>query len=288
MDGAFVDEGRAYLYLGGPGGLSNPATLTQSPANQANAQFGQRAAGVGDVNGDGFADVVIAADHWDGQQTDEGRAYLYLGRAGGMGTAPAWTADPTDQVSAYFGAPAKAGDVNGDGFGDVLVGLTYVGMPEGNGTAKLYLGTANGLEATPAWVVTDVELPRVPVERPVFEWTVTSAGDVNGDGFSDIAIGMEPLVHVFHGSAAGLDVVDSYVSLTEVSEYAKGMPEELLHARLYPTLPPEGKPAFCFYPMSKRRQPQQKRRGGDRPERSQEQSYPRCDVVKPVTHGSLF
>jgi chlorite dismutase len=54
--------------------------------------------------------------------------------------------------------------------------------------------------------------------------------------------------------AAGLDVVDSYVSLTEVSEYAKGMPEELLRSRLYPTLPPAGKPAFCFYPMSKRRQ----------------------------------
>jgi chlorite dismutase len=53
--------------------------------------------------------------------------------------------------------------------------------------------------------------------------------------------------------AAGLQVVDSYVSLTEVSEYAKGMPEQMLNARLYPQLPPEGKPAFCFYPMSKRR-----------------------------------
>ncbi len=53
--------------------------------------------------------------------------------------------------------------------------------------------------------------------------------------------------------AAGLEVVDSYVSLTEVSEYAKGMPDELLRTRLYPQLPPAGKPAFCFYPMSKRR-----------------------------------
>ena len=53
--------------------------------------------------------------------------------------------------------------------------------------------------------------------------------------------------------AAGLTVVDSYVSLTEVSEYAAGMPEEHLQARLYPTLPPEGKRAVCFYPMSKRR-----------------------------------
>jgi peroxiredoxin len=52
---------------------------------------------------------------------------------------------------------------------------------------------------------------------------------------------------------AGLDVVDSYVSLTEISEYAKGVPEEMRNARLYPNLPPEGKAAFCFYPMSKRR-----------------------------------
>jgi len=52
---------------------------------------------------------------------------------------------------------------------------------------------------------------------------------------------------------AGLELVASYVSLTEVSEYAKGMPEEMLQARLYPKLPPEGKSAFCFYPMSKRR-----------------------------------
>jgi hydrogen peroxide-dependent heme synthase len=54
-------------------------------------------------------------------------------------------------------------------------------------------------------------------------------------------------------AAAGLDVVDSYVSLTEVSEYAQGVPEAMRNARLYPQLPPEGKPAFCFYPMSKRR-----------------------------------
>jgi len=52
---------------------------------------------------------------------------------------------------------------------------------------------------------------------------------------------------------AGLDIVASYVSLTEVSEYARGMPEEHLQARLYPRLPPEGKRAICFYPMSKRR-----------------------------------
>ena len=54
--------------------------------------------------------------------------------------------------------------------------------------------------------------------------------------------------------AAGVRIVDSYVSLTEVSEYAKGMPEHLLNERLYPTLPPPGKDVFCFYPMTKRRE----------------------------------
>ncbi len=54
-------------------------------------------------------------------------------------------------------------------------------------------------------------------------------------------------------AAAGLDLVDSYVSLTELSEYAQGVPEPMRQARLHPQLPPDGKPAFCFYPMSKRR-----------------------------------
>lgn len=56
---------------------------------------------------------------------------------------------------------------------------------------------------------------------------------------------------------AGLNVVDSYVSLTELSEYAMTVPDEAKQARLYPVLPPEGKTAWCFYPMSKRRNPGQ-------------------------------
>ena len=52
---------------------------------------------------------------------------------------------------------------------------------------------------------------------------------------------------------AGGELVSSFVSLTEVSEYASGIPAEMRQARLRPTLPPEGLEAFCFYPMSKRR-----------------------------------
>lgn len=55
-------------------------------------------------------------------------------------------------------------------------------------------------------------------------------------------------------AAAGLQFADSYLSITEVSEYAPGLPAEMVSARLYPVLPPEDKSVFCFYPMSKRRE----------------------------------
>ena len=57
--------------------------------------------------------------------------------------------------------------------------------------------------------------------------------------------------------AAGLELRDSYVSLTELSEYSAGVPEKQKAARLFPQLPPEGMNAFCFYPMTKRREPEQ-------------------------------
>ena len=55
-------------------------------------------------------------------------------------------------------------------------------------------------------------------------------------------------------SVAGLTIIDSYVSMTELSEYAQGLPEQMANARLYPVLPPEGMSAWCFYPMSKKRE----------------------------------
>ncbi len=56
---------------------------------------------------------------------------------------------------------------------------------------------------------------------------------------------------------AGLELVDSYLSLTEVSEYAAGLPEHMKKDRLFPALPPEAKRVWCFYPMSKRRNSQE-------------------------------
>ena len=69
--------------------------------------------------------MIVGALFYDNGETDEGSAFVYLGSASGFGTSPAWPAE-SDQAYAYFGfSVASAGDVNGDGFDDVIVGAYY-------------------------------------------------------------------------------------------------------------------------------------------------------------------
>jgi hydrogen peroxide-dependent heme synthase len=84
--------------------------------------------------------------------------------------------------------------------------------------------------------------------------TVAMLGHKADLGFMALSADLWKLRHLQSDlQAAGLTIVYSYVSLTEVSEYAAGIPDEMKQTRLYPSLPPDGKSAFCFYPMSKRR-----------------------------------
>ncbi|MFZ5468279.1 MAG: integrin alpha, partial [Myxococcota bacterium] len=211
-------EGRAYLYLGSASGLSSVPDWTVDPTDQINAYFGYSIAGVGDVNGDDYGDVVVGAFGWNGQATLEGRAYLYLGSAAGLSMTPTWTADPTDQISAYFGSSiAGAGDVNGDGFADVVVGASNLDDPEANeGSAFLYLGSAIGLASTPTWSATPTNQPNA-----FFGNSLAGAGDVNGDGFGDVVVGAfrwsgqgtnEGRAYAYLGSATGLSSTPTWAA----------------------------------------------------------------------------
>ncbi|KAB3547907.1 MAG: hypothetical protein C5617_001265, partial [ANME-2 cluster archaeon] len=105
--------------------------------------FGYSVASAGDVNGDGYDDVIVGAYHNDNGGSDAGKAYVYLGSASGLSTTASWTA--TGEVGDdYFGyAVASAGDVNGDGYDDVIVGA-HGNNDGGNdiGKAYVYLGSA--------------------------------------------------------------------------------------------------------------------------------------------------
>ena len=203
-DGMGADEGRAYCYLGSATGLTAPAAWLADPTDQLNARFGGSVSGAGDVNGDGFGDVLVGADGWDGEASDEGRAYLYLGTSTGLSTTAAWVSDPTDQTGAGFGnSVSGAGDVNGDGFADVIVGAGRWGLSPGlEGRAYLYLGSATGLSTTPAWTADPTNQANA-----FFGGSVSGAGDVNGDGFGDVVVGAE----AWDGVA--MDEGRAYVSL---------------------------------------------------------------------------
>jgi hypothetical protein len=200
-------EGRAFAYHGSAGGLANTATWGRE-GNQVSAEFGWTVGSAGDVNGDGYSDVIVGADAYDNGQNAEGRAWLYLGGAGGPGSSPAWIVEGNQDGALLGYSLATAGDVNGDGFSDVIVGVAgYDCGQTDEGMVWVYHGSAAGLSGNPSWVVEGNQA------GAFFGSSVASAGDVNGDGFSDVVIGAylydngqmdEGMAFVFHGSASGL------------------------------------------------------------------------------------
>ena len=101
------------------------------------ATFGSSVATAGDVNGDGYADVIVGAPFYDNGQTDEGQAVVYLGSAAGWRCPPPGARPSADQTAPPSAASvATAGDVNGDGFADVIVGAPLRQRADRRGAAR--------------------------------------------------------------------------------------------------------------------------------------------------------
>ncbi|MBK8553942.1 MAG: FG-GAP repeat protein [Ignavibacteria bacterium] len=213
IDNGPTDEGRAFVYLGYSGGLNNSTAIIYE-SNQLSSEFGFSVATAGDINGDGFSDVIIGAYEYDNGSTGEGAAFVYLGSAAGMSTTAGWSAEG-NQANANFGnSVSTAGDVNGDGYSDVIVGVpSFDNGQNSEGAAFVYYGSDLGLSTFSNWSAEGNQADAF------FGVSVSAAGDVNGDGYSDVIVGAylidngesdEGAAFVFHGSASGLSLSSNW------------------------------------------------------------------------------
>ena len=212
--GGMTGQGAVFLYSGGVGGLS-PASTWMAEGATADADLG-RVAAAGDVNGDGIEDLLAAAWGADGPLGDEGAAMLYLGSPTGLPAGPDWTrygAGPGD----YYGlAIGPAGDVDGDGYADVIAGTSESG---GAGTsigyAELFLGGPTGLAATP-WELLQLDPGTYGQSATQLRFASSGghAGDYDGDGFADLPVGVgqfsngtvdQGMVAIYRGDVGGPD-----------------------------------------------------------------------------------
>ncbi|MBK6343350.1 MAG: FG-GAP repeat protein, partial [Flavobacteriales bacterium] len=184
FDSGFVDQGRAFAFQGSAAGLN----VVASPAlglqyGGASALFGFSVSTAGDVNGDGYSDVIIGHPGYGGT----GGAVVYLGGVFGLTTSTGGGGNLSGQAGAQRGfSVACAGDVNADGYSDVLVGEPGYDTPGGvvdAGAFFLWLGSPSGV-VTGSRTVSLLSQPGIR-----FGHCVAGVGDVNGDGRSDYAIG---------------------------------------------------------------------------------------------------
>ena len=215
------NEGRAFVYYGSASGLS-PTAVWFVESDQANASLGWAVSTAGDVNNDGFSDVVVGARMFDNGQTDEGRAFVYHGSASGLASSAAWIAESDQEDACFGGSVSTAGDVNGDGYADVIVGAAYYDNGQYNeGRTFVYHGSASGLSPTADWTA---ESDQISAE---FGTSVSTAGDVNGDGYADVIVGArmfdsgqvdEGCAFVYHGSTSGLSPNATWIAESDQAE----------------------------------------------------------------------
>lgn len=203
--GAWRDEevdtnaGQTYLIFGKSAGWARDVNLSNSDASflgELNGAYsGYSVDGCGDVNGDGFDDILIGARYDDEGGFEFGQVYVIFGKTSGwaMDTslsssdASFWGEDSSDFAGMEV---AGAGDVNGDGLDDILIGATGDEEGGGNNAGQTYLI----LGKTSGWAM-DVSLSNADASfigedaSDNSGVSIDGCGDVNGDGYDDFLIG---------------------------------------------------------------------------------------------------
>jgi hypothetical protein len=201
----------ASVFHGSPTGLSTTAAITLVASEEFRVHspgIGRSAGAAGDVNGDGFGDLFVA----DTVTTSSGSLAIHHGSPSGISATASLLLPPPASVRYFPGDVETAGDVNLDGYADIA----FAAHPKQYGSepgqpSYVYHGGPTGLGTEPASV-----LETLPEHDT--EW-VTGAGDVNGDGFSDLAavsgrLGRVPywLLSVYPGSATGVRTASTSIT----------------------------------------------------------------------------
>ncbi|MDX9751183.1 MAG: integrin alpha, partial [Flavobacteriales bacterium] len=197
--GSHYNEGAVWVFFGSPTGV-DPAGFQRFESDRPNTMLGFDVAGLGDINGDGYSDFVGGCSLYGNGHANEGAAYVFMGSAdiATDGFTPVHILEP-DWVTARFGSSvAGAGDINGDGYDDMVVGaygydLTTPNSAEGAimvyyGSPTVVAGVARPFGTAPTVVnPAPGQLFNAHVETGNYRtgWAVAGAGDVNGDGYSD-------------------------------------------------------------------------------------------------------
>jgi MYXO-CTERM domain-containing protein len=181
-DDGDANEGRVQVYYGSSDGLEDTPDW-EAQGGLPEAHFGWRVVGAGDLDNDGFDDVAISSPGRTVDVEAEGAVFIWRGNAAGLGIHPAWQLEGTQEGARFGEGLSAAGDVNGDGFDDLIVGepLRQVVVAQ-EGAAHLYMGSVDGPAETPDWTTEGVQ------EGAHLGWTVGGSGDLDGDGFDDVVV----------------------------------------------------------------------------------------------------
>jgi hypothetical protein len=190
--------GIAWIFAGGQAGVGALPLQELRGTTQPNRFFGQSAAAAGDVNGDGFGDLWVVENPWFDGIEGIPAVKLFEGRR--EGAAPNATRELLGDQSDNFGRDLVGGcDVNGDGRPDLIVGGSS--LPS-DGRLALFVSSASGLPTSPQWI----EGASLPGAAPSLAFGATlRVGDVNGDGYADVATRHRTDVATLFGAAGGVN-----------------------------------------------------------------------------------
>ncbi|MFJ7075558.1 FG-GAP and VCBS repeat-containing protein [Streptomyces sp. NPDC098781] len=204
-------DGGTFVYLGSASGLTRQTFLKNGAYELA---------AVGDLNGDGYADVVTSTYSDDGVTSVGGTVRSYLGGANGVRTQPQATINQdtagipgSDEEGDWFGNALSLADINRDGYADLAVGTIHetIGTAKIAGSVTVLRGSAAGLTATGAQSFTQntAGVPGTAESADRFGASVRLS-DLNGDGRADLSVGADGenhpagSIYSLRGSASGV------------------------------------------------------------------------------------